>query len=525
MEDYISKIQKLEQKLSVLTANSNLAVWECFFDTRRNVYSQETVERFRIPGIVENVPEGLIQSGDVHPDSQEDLLQLYRTVMAGEPYAKNEIKVFNHGKIRWLKLQLSTIYDQGKPVSAIGTAEDITVNKELILKLEDEVTRRSAYEMNLRARGYYDLTEDRILEYDTTGVVNSTLSHLTKYSDAVTTIISQIPEEKMKKKFAERFSPENLLKAYQEGRTEITLEYRREVPGEVQRWVNTRMIVARRPSDEHIVAFLHTTDIQDQKLSETVLKYVTVENFEDIKLIDTQNSHYRSYEENLDPIFTIPARGEDFWGDLDDFIRDLSSESDYQEYCRNHNYDEIQKSLDKNRKHTFTINTRAELGSRVFKIQFAYLDKKKRYIIGTNVDITDAVANESNQKKMLESALLAAKQASSAKSDFLSKMSHEIRTPMNAILGMVALAVQADGNIDEVMDCISKIGISGHYLLTLINDILDMSRIESGKMLLNNTAFNFNEFLEGINAIIYAQAAAKDIEYEVIASHGLDDGY
>ncbi len=100
-------------------------------------------------------------------------------------------------------------------------------------------------------------------------------------------------------------------------------------------------------------------------------------------------------------------------------------------------------------------------------------------------DVTDIVEKEKHQKEELASALVAAEQANAAKTDFLSRMSHEIRTPMNAIIGMSTIAAQAIGNDEQVADCISKIGISSRFLL-LINDILDMSRIESGKCFLKN---------------------------------------
>ena len=129
------------------------------------------------------------------------------------------------------------------------------------------------------------------------------------------------------------------------------------------------------------------------------------------------------------------------------------------------------------------------------------------------------------QAEQLKFALASAKQASVAKTEFLSRMSHEIRTPMNAIIGMSTLAAQAVGNDEKVADCISKIGISARYLLSLINDILDMSRIESGKMLLKNEKFEFRDFISGINTIIYNQAANKGLDYECIVSSEIEDYY
>ena len=103
--------------------------------------------------------------------------------------------------------------------------------------------------------------------------------------------------------------------------------------------------------------------------------------------------------------------------------------------------------------------------------------------------------------------------ASKAKSDFLSRMSHEIRTPMNGIIGMTAIALQKEQSQDRIMDCLQKIQSSSNYLLGLINDILDMSKIESGKMKLEPYNFDLREMLDTIKELIMTQAAAKEIDF------------
>lgn len=103
--------------------------------------------------------------------------------------------------------------------------------------------------------------------------------------------------------------------------------------------------------------------------------------------------------------------------------------------------------------------------------------------------------------------------ASKAKSEFLSRMSHEIRTPMNGIIGMTAIALQQGQNQERVMDCLQKIQSSSNYLLGLINDILDMSKIESGKMKLEPFNFNLEEMLDTIRELIRPQVEAKAITF------------
>lgn len=103
--------------------------------------------------------------------------------------------------------------------------------------------------------------------------------------------------------------------------------------------------------------------------------------------------------------------------------------------------------------------------------------------------------------------------ASKAKSEFLSRMSHEIRTPMNGIIGMTAIALQQGQSQERIIDCLQKIQSSSDYLLGLINDILDMSKIESGKMKLEPFSFNIHEMLDTIRELIAPQAGAKNIEF------------
>lgn len=103
--------------------------------------------------------------------------------------------------------------------------------------------------------------------------------------------------------------------------------------------------------------------------------------------------------------------------------------------------------------------------------------------------------------------------ASKAKSNFLSRMSHEIRTPMNGIIGMTAIALTEGQSQEKMVECLEKIKNSSDYLLGLINDILDMSKIESGKMHLEPVDFSMDELLTTITELITLQAKAKHIEF------------
>lgn len=127
-------------------------------------------------------------------------------------------------------------------------------------------------------------------------------------------------------------------------------------------------------------------------------------------------------------------------------------------------------------------------------------------------------SDRTQERKMsgeLEQALGIAKSANAAKSNFLANMSHDIRTPMNAILGYSTLLAKDADNPDKVRSYIRKIAFSGQHLLSLINDVLDMSKIESGKTTLQPEEFDLSEFIEEIFAITQSQAKAKQQTLEM----------
>lgn len=129
-------------------------------------------------------------------------------------------------------------------------------------------------------------------------------------------------------------------------------------------------------------------------------------------------------------------------------------------------------------------------------------------------DVDSETRQQMAQSQALSDALAVAEEASHAKTAFLSNMSHEIRTPMNAIIGLDSIALSDTDVPTKTRDYLLKIGDSAHHLLGIINDILDVSRIESGRVTLNKEVFSFPRLLEQVNTIISSQCSEKGLDYE-----------
>ncbi len=147
-------------------------------------------------------------------------------------------------------------------------------------------------------------------------------------------------------------------------------------------------------------------------------------------------------------------------------------------------------------------------------VSLVFLASMVVIIVITMISKTDKqlMRQKDEANKLLQTAAEEANSANQAKSDFLSHMSHDIRTPINGIMGMTDIALKNIGNQDKVYDCLNKISGSSQHLLGLINDVLDMSRIESGKTKVNHESFDIRTCINNCASIIGGQLAVRDLE-------------
>lgn len=271
-----------------------------------------------------------------------------------------------------------------------------------------------------------------------------------------------------------------------------------------------------------------TQKIQEEKKQREAKKHQT-------KLI-----HALSIDYNLVYFFDlytgegIPLRMGKDESFISDYSKDgtISLRESMEQYVKNYVYEEDREMLlnasskevlieELSKEKVYYVNYRTfdEDGIKYYQLKAVRTgsdDKKMDVVIGFR-SIDAETRDEMEQKSLLEDALMQAKKASEAKSVFLSNMSHDIRTPMNAIVGFTTLAISHLDRTEQVKEYLHKIQSSGNHLLNLINDVLDMSRIESGKMHLEEKPCHLPEILHGLYNILQADIRSKHQEFHMEA--------
>ncbi|MDE6676113.1 MAG: PAS domain-containing sensor histidine kinase, partial [Clostridia bacterium] len=164
---------------------------------------------------------------------------------------------------------------------------------------------------------------------------------------------------------------------------------------------------------------------------------------------------------------------------------------------------------------------RIEDNGEIHHFQYTYLKISNNgqghggFILAGFRNIDEVIRKEQEQKDVLTEALAQAQYANKAKTTFLNSMSHDIRTPMNAIIGFTSLAVSHIDNKEQIRNYLGKIMTSGNHLLSLINDVLDMSRIESGKVKIEEKETSLPEIMHDLETIVQADVKAKQLEFSM----------
>ena len=516
----------------VLNLYNNIpgAVFRCRFDAEFSVIDAND-GLFEFLGYTreEFAAMGNTMASVIYPDDLEIMAdRLNRQLTHGNTIHNENRLICKDGTVKWISIKAQLLKEEGSEQYFYCVFVDITEEKLLQERMRELYEKELTYFAEMSSsdgsiQGRMNVTQNRVESYLSTSDI--ILTHTgTSYDDTIESLASCAVDAAYAEELRWALRREKLLEDYAAGKTDYHYEFLCRYNGGTF-WGSMNFKSCLNPETGDIIVFFYVLDITEQKLTERLLKRIAELDYDSITDVDIRRNTYQQVSFNSSEKNLIPWQGE-FQKEITKIAEQYMDSAAKKEYLSQLDSEYMKEMLKDQNTYSFMAEMRDEYGNvRVKRFKVFYISRELGRICIVRTDVTDIVRGEQRQKEELAAALAAAEQANAAKSDFLSRMSHEIRTPMNAIIGMSTIAAKSIGDDDQVADCISKIGISSRFLLSLINDILDMSRIESGKMLLKNEKIPMEEFLCGINSICYPQAASKAVDYECIVDPVLDDYY
>lgn len=520
-----------QQEVMNLYNNIPGAVYRCRFDQDFSIIDAND-GLFEFLGYTreEFAAMGNKMAAVIHPEDLAALpAALHEQLENGNTIHTENRLLCKDGSVKWVSVKAQLFYEYNNEPHFYCVCVDITEEKQLQRHVKELYEQELAYFVELSSsdgclQGRVNVTKNKVESY-LSSAEEAIASAGDSYDETIENLAASAVDAEYGQNILCTLNRKKVLRDYAAGRVNYHFDFlRRNKVGGIF-WGSTGFRSCLNPETGDVMAFFYTKDITEAKLQEQLLDTIAGLDYDAIVEVDMLRGRRRVFNFNPERRNTIAMQGEYQEAVKEMAGRFMEAEA-RKEYLAKMDFGYMKNRLDKEDSYSFVVGMKEEDGSvRVKRYQIFYISKELKRVCVARTDVTDVVYNEQRQKEALASALVAAEQANAAKSDFLSRMSHEIRTPMNAIIGMTAIAAQALDNEERVAECISKIGISSRFLLSLINDILDMSRIESGKILLKYEKIPVEEFLNGINAICYSQAVSNNVEYECIVDPVLDDYY
>lgn len=516
------------QQMELALSSTSISTW--IYNIQSGVFESynRTKDVPGFSGILEGGYQHLVKNGLVLPESVQEYTRLHQELEQGAASASAVIHYDkNRAQMEWQKITYSTVFSSaGTPLLGVAIGEDISEHMNSKRKFDEELRYQAITESeNLLVKARVNLTRNTIESYvarDDTSITQAGMDYSNSVEVLEKKALTSIEQEQLQN----MLSAERVLNAYKNGEAVSTLDYQRILNDGRVIWVSTTVKTYQDPESGDIKTFVYTYNIHQRKTMQAIIDSVVNLNYEMLGLIDLKFDTVTSYSSKVqNPIMKLD-HPLSYDSTLRRLIKRDFQKSQQDEALAALSADTISRELESKNIYSCSFPLKQN-GNNICRKnwQFSYLNKNQGIVIFTRSDVTDLFLKQERQQEILKSALIQAEQANLAKTEFLSRMSHEIRTPMNAIIGMSTLAAQYVNDPQQVSDCLSKVGISARFLLSLINDILDMSRIESGKMTVKQDEFPFEEFINGINTIANELADSKGVEYDCILTSFTEDVY
>ncbi|MDD4722038.1 MAG: ATP-binding protein [Acidaminococcaceae bacterium] len=465
--------------------------------------------------VVEDYLKNLNDSKVIERPFIEELRQRLRAASKYVTRDSYECKADFFGQgFRWVKIYYTSIADPGGNIYRIvGRVDDIQDRKVAQECYQEELKIRANMSKDLIASLRINITQDVVEKTQASFSRGEIVKEGMNREQVIKSVAQGLLDDVERKKFADFFEAEAMKKAFATGNKDYATNFRTIGSDGTISWLEANVKFLEHPVNKDIIAFVAIRDINDKIMRSSVIELLMGSEYDYIAIVNVNNGHFKLLAANPNEKAIPPTKGENY-----DYIVEKYAEMYLPKEERGGaisalSLDTVYRQLEEKGKYVYYCSCHEGINIRYKKNEYRYMDKAHKLIMTNRTDVTSTVKEEKQRNMRLRNALLGEKQANLAKSIFLSRMSHDIRTPLNAIIGVTSLALEEINHPQKVEDYLNKASAASKLLLGLVNDILDMSKIENKAIELHPSRYEYSEFVGNINTIISPLCQQKNIEF------------
>jgi len=506
-----------EQRFQTATEGTGILVWEYDIAEDRVVASPGMLEEVGMPHIIEHASEALLDY--VPGEDGKRLVSLYSQIAAGAKTVDDDIWLHRGPNIPpscYHVTMTLTLDAQGRPAKAYAVGQNVTV-----AKLDEERYDESLQNLlhfNARAAGslLLNFTRDACTDGNSTDPQIGTLLDSGTVDGFFAQVAGTIEDADDREGFEKEFNRRYLTRMFGDGHIEFS--HKLALPGSAGdiRWLDMVVRLIRSPRTGDTEGIVNLYDITDERRRQMIIDQMMSESCDFVALVNAgtdaieflqvveerakSNLYYQT------STYTDALRG-NLLGYIDPEQTDAAEKL---------SLPYIIAQLEHEDSYTYSFGVTDMNGEHLHKQQtYSYADRAHGMLFVVRIDVTEAYRQSLENLQRLQEALDAAEAADRAKTEFLSRISHDIRTPMNVITGMTEFAFQDMDDREKLAQDLEKIRVSNTFLLSLINDILEISKIDSGQMDLHPEPYSYADLLSNVRNMFDPLCAEKGIELSV----------